>query len=264
MDPQQTETTQTETPMLTLKTYEYKRNIPVYKASIVDLTLVSLNSLGNIDKSTKFGEEFYKLAGNQIQTFLDTICEMYEKCNITDSHSSDYRTCWNFFFLESKIKRRVKYAELRLDNAMHKLNLLLSVLIIQLRTKMELFQKSHISSDYTKMLMGELEQLLNTLPAQEQKEIVITDKREYNEEDNTLPIKTITITYEPFIEHVNASFNEASKLKRLQSNEPKTEKPKRTITVVDMTKPSHHNKPKKEKKPKTITDEDGWITKNKK
>lgn len=261
----ETETTNTETPILTLKTYDYKGGIPVYKASIVDLTLISLNSLSNIDITTKFGEEFYRLAGNQISDFLDAICLMYENCNITDSHSSDYRTCWNFFFLESKIKRRVKYAELRLDNAKHKLNLLLTVLIMQLRNKMEIFKKFHVASDYTVMLMGELEKLLNMLPTPEQKEIVITDKREYDEEDNTLPIKTIVITYEPFIEHVNASFNEASKLKRLQQSteakveksiQPKVEKPKQQKSKLQQ--------PKKEKQPKNIVDADGWITKNKK
>jgi hypothetical protein len=238
--------------------YEYKKGIPTYKASIVDLTLAAIASLNNIDESTLFGKEFHTLAGEQIKSFLNLICKIYDTCSISDPHSVDYRTSYNFWFLETALKRRVKYAELHLDNAVHKLNLLLNVLIIQLRTKLELLKKVHLSSEYSETLILELEKLLATLPAQQQKDIVITDRNEEIGEDETLPIKTITITYEPFIEHVNASFNEASKLKRLNNLNKVNEVPeKKVVKRVEFKNKKSEVKPKVKK---TETDADGWTT----
>lgn len=266
-----------ETQNFTIKTFEYKKGIPTYKASIVDLTLVSLKSLNNIDVSTKFGAEFYKLSGDRVRQFLDLICEFYDACSISDPHSADYRTSYNFWFLETPLKRRVKYAELHLDNTVHKLNLLLNVLIIQLRTKLDLLKKIHLSSQFSESLINGLEILLNFLPPQQQKEIVITDKKENVGEDGTLPIKTIVITYEPFIEYVNASFNEASKLKRMSqqnnnqniddNNTEKTKTSKKSEFKKQRkneTKNETKNDTNPKMKPKNEPDSDGWIVKKNK
>jgi hypothetical protein len=253
------------TTTFTIRLFDYKKGIPVYKASIVDLTLVALTSLENIDIMTRFGAEFYQLSGNQIKQFLELICTMYESYSISDPRSVDYRTSYNFWFLEVPLRRRVKYAELHLENAMHKLNLLLNVLIIQLRTKLDYLKKVHLSSMFSDILIVELEKLLSFLPEPQQKEIVITDKRETDETDGTLPIKTIMITYEPFIEHVNASFNEASKLKRISDREEKKVNKKIFVRQIDNDSDERHNvvneKKEKNKKKKNIPDEDGWILK---
>jgi hypothetical protein len=263
-----TDTTPSQETQFTLKTYEYKKGIPTYKASIVDLTLVAIVSLNNIDGSTKFGAEFHKLSGNQISQFLDLICEMYDAYSISDPHSGDYRTSYNFWFSEIPLKRRVKYAELHLDDAIHKLNLLLNVLIIQLRTKLDGLKKAHLSSDFSESLINGLETLLNFLPPQQQKEIVITDRKENVGDDGTLPIKTVLITYEPFIEYVNASFNEASKLKRLgnvddknTNNVERINKKKEFNTVSNTQNKNNNNNNNKNKKrvQKTEADSDGWI-----
>ena len=238
---------------LTLRTYEYKKNMPIYKASVVDLTLISIKSLKSINVTTSFGAEFYKLIGERVNEFLNAICELYERCSISDPQSTDYRTSYNFWFSERPLKRRIKYAELHLDSAMHKLNVLLNVLIIQLRAKYEYLKKIHVSSKYSNYLIEEVEKLLSMLPAQLEKEIVIHDKK-----DESQPTKTITITYEPFIEHVNASFSEASKLKRLQSED----KP----IPVQVVKPVRHQVPRKERRDKkevNVVDSDGFITKKK-
>lgn len=250
----------------TIKTFEYKRGIPAYKASIVDLTLVAMVSLNNIDVSTKFGTEFYKLSGNKINEFLEFICKMYDVCSVSDPHSRDYRTSYNFWFSEIPLKRRVKYAELHLDNAVHKLNLLLNVLIIQLRTKLEFLRKAHVSSDFSESLINEIDKLLDFLPHPQQKEIVITDKRDVVGEDGTLPIKTITITYEPFIEFVNASFNEASKLKRIgNDNKDKQVEKHDNVDKKAEFKKTHEAKPNKKKEvSNNQPDSDGWIMKKNK
>ncbi len=252
----------------TLKSYDYKKGMPIYKASIVDLTLVAMHSLNNIDVTTKFGAEFYKLAGKQIDEFFELICQMYESCSISDSYSTDYRTSYSFWFSETPLKRRVKYAELHLDSATHKLNVLLNVLIIQLRSKRDLLQKIHMSSSYSDMLIVELDKLLNFLPVQMQKDIVINDRKEDIENNESLPIKTITITYEPFIEHINASFNEASKLKRLHSenNENKEKEKKERITEFrnrQKTEPKPTEVKTEPKQKKNEVDSDGWVTKRK-
>jgi hypothetical protein len=246
-----------------MNTYDYKKNVPTYKASIVDLTLAAQASLNNIDESTMFGKEFHILAGSQIKTFLDMIVKMYDVCNISNPHSSDYRTSYNFWFLETPIKRRVKYAELHLDNAVHKLNLLLNVLIIQLRWKYEYITKNHVDSEYSTLLISELDKVLTFLPVQKEKDIVITDKNEQMSEDGTVPIKTITITYEPFIDHVNASFNEASKLKRINMN--KEDKPTETKKRVEFKKVDTKKVVKNKKNKNVSVDEDGWkVVKGKK
>ena len=256
---EQTDKTQT----FTLKSYDYKRGMPIYKASIVDLTLVAMHSLSNIDVTTKFGAEFYKLAGQQISDFFNLICQMYESCSISDPHSTDYRTSYSFWFSETPLKRRVKYAELHLDSATHKLNVLLNVLIIQLRSKYESLKKIHVSSLYSEILMAELEKLLNFLPEPMQKEIVITDRKEAGENAESLPIKTIMITYEPFIEHVNASFNEASKLKRLHNEENENKKTKanefKNRSKRESPKEELEPESKKSKVPKNEVDEDGFM-----
>lgn len=246
-----------------MNTYDYKKGIPTYKASIVDLTLASQTSLNNIDPSTLFGKEFHTLAGSQIKTFLDMIYKMYDDCNVSDPHSVDYRTSYNFWFLETPLRRRVKYAELQLDNAVHKLNLLLNVLIIQLRTKLEYIKKTHLSGEFSDLLISQLENLLNSLPEQKEKDIVITDKNEAVSEDGTLPIKTITITYEPFIDHINASFNEASKLKRISNlNKEKEEKPVKKVEVKQFRGES---KPRPKLKKVVEVDSEGWkVVKGKK
>lgn len=253
-----------------IKSYDYKKGIPAYKASIVDLTLVAITSLNNIDVSTKFGAEFYKLSGQEIHNFLNLLCEMYETHSISDPHSVDYRTSYNFWFLEAPLKRRVKYAELHLDNAVHKLNLLLNVLIIQLRTKLDLLKKVHLSSNFSESLIVELDKLLNTLPPQQQKEIVVTDKKEQVEEGESLPIKTVSITYEPFIEHVNAAFNEASKLKRLNNLDNNVERTSRKMEPRTQKKHNPRNESpvrneqKKKEKHVDIPDSEGWIVKRNK
>ncbi len=191
---------------------------------------------------------------------------MYESCSISDSYSTDYRTSYSFWFSETPLKRRVKYAELHLDSATHKLNVLLNVLIIQLRSKHELLQKIHMSSAYSDMLIIELDKLLNFLPVQMQKDIIINDRREDNESNEPLPIKTITITYEPFIEHVNASFNEASKLKRLhnENNENKEKEKKEKINEFKNRQKTTSTEIKPEpKQKKNEVDSDGWVTKRK-
>ena len=248
----------------TLKSYDYKKSMPIYKASIVDLTLVAIHSLKNIDVTTKFGAEFYKLAGEQINDFFNLICQMYETCSISDSHSTDYRTSYSFWFSESLLKRRVKYAELHLDSATHKLNVLLNVLLIQLRSKCESLKKIHMASLYSETLILELEKLLKFLPEPMQKEIVITDRKETSENTESLPIKTIIITYEPFIEHVNASFNEASKLKRLHNEENENKKAK-INEFKNRSKIELQKEPLEQKKSKkNEVDEDGFMmTRNK-
>lgn len=258
-----------DTPSFAIKSYEYKKGIPTYKASILDLTLVSIASLNNIDVSTKFGAEFYKLSGSKINEFLELICKMYETCSVSDPYSLDYRTSYNFWFLETPLKRRVKYAELHLDNAVHKLNLLLNVLIIQLRAKLDFLKNVHLSGEFSRNLIDELEKLLTFLPEPLQKEIVITDRKENVDENGTLPIKTLLITYEPFIEYVNASFNEASKLKRMSNLENKNSENKNVNTIEKQDKKTEFKnqkkaekpKPKREPKrePKTEVDSEGWV-----
>jgi hypothetical protein len=188
---------------------------------------------------------------------------MYDACSISDPHSTDYRTSYNFWFSEIPLKRRVTYAELHLDNAVHKLNLLLNVLIIQLRTKLDFLKKAHVSSNFSETLICSIEKLLTFLPEQQQKEIVITDKKEVIGEDGTLPIKTILITYEPFIEYVNASFNEASKLKRMGNTETEKVKNSDKEKKIEFKTPMKNDKNKK-KEVTNQPDSDGWIVKKKK
>ena len=128
---------------------------------------------------------------------------------------------------------------------------------------MEYIKKTHLSGEFSDLLISQLENLLNSLPEQKEKDIVITDKNEAVSEDGTLPIKTITITYEPFIDHINASFNEASKLKRISNlNKEKEENPVKKVEVKQFRGES---KPRPKLKKVEAVDSEGWkVVKGKK
>lgn len=236
-----------------ISTIVYKHNISIYKASIVDLTLATLDALNHIDLTTPFGGEFMKIVGSQIKDFIDEISGLYESYNITDSRSQDYRTSYNFWFSEIPLKRKIKFAELYLGKAMHKLNLLVNVLVIQMRQRVYHIKKVHMVSSYVEQFIDSLDKVMGTLPEQQQKEIIIKDKHaDQTQEDQT---KVITITYEPFVEYINAAFNEAAKAKRFVREENR-EVNDVTKKVVREDKESNekHERPKK----KQVNVEPGW------
>lgn len=269
------------TPMI--RQYGYPSKTFVFKASMVDLVNRLYELVEEVDNDTQFGRKVMELAGTKVLQFLNKLAKSFDDTFVSNSSSLDYDSFDRVWFRPSRLYHHVHDAKTPLGDA-KKMTTLLAVLLPVLRTKLSDLGRARLVSEYTGSLIDSLTAAVESIPAQEEKKVLVRaktqkhdkqddDVEEEDEENQEEPqdespqLVEKKVLYEPFIVLVAGAYREASRLQRIlntQNYQAKKEVKKQATPAAKEAekKPENGVQEKKElppPKPLPPPPADGWI-----
>lgn len=261
--------------------FGYDGKVPAFRASIIEL----INAIDAMLKELRpgaFRDTFMEQAGNQLTEFLDEFDRLVEEFDVSDTASRNYQTSNRTFFGRIPLKKHVRGAEYPLNAKEVKLVMLVEVLLAQSRQRVVHLKRSDIVGEYSSSFLAGFHKLLDIIPAQEQKSILVNKRSDKNnnnkqeaasvQDDDNLeeindddlevdnserkPTKVpsdkeqIWVWFEPFAEQLTNAFAEAKKAQQIWANANPDK-----INTKSYVRPAKTNKPYKSKKVNRTADE---------